>query len=202
MDGRNTRSASVAEIASMLGYVFQSPSHMLFAPTVSEELSFGPTNLKHDSETIRKEVQDAIEIVNLGGYEKTPPLSMSFGQQKRVSIAAILAMRSRILVMDEPTAGQDYKNYMDFVSSILQLPNFEAILFITHDIDMAVIFANRVLLVNQGTIAADGSPQEVLKDRQRLVDCRLVPTSLLQVNLDAYPITQHFYRAEELAHRI
>ena len=127
---------------------------------------------------------------------------MSFGQQKRVSIAAILAMRSRILVMDEPTAGQDYKNYMDFVSSILQLPNFEAILFITHDIDMAVIFANRVLLVNQGTIAADGSPQEVLKDRQRLVDCRLVPTSLLQVNLDAYPITQHFYRAEELAHRI
>lgn len=202
VDGRNTRSASVAEIASMLGYVFQSPSHMLFAPTVSEELSFGPTNLKHDSETIRKEVQDAIEIVNLGGYEKTPPLSMSFGQQKRVSIAAILAMRSRILVMDEPTAGQDYKNYMDFVSSILQLPNFEAILFITHDIDMAVIFANRVLLVNQGTIAADGSPQEVLKDRQRLVDCRLVPTSLLQVNLDAYPITQHFYRAEELAHRI
>ncbi len=202
VNGRDTRDVSVAEIASVLGYVFQSPSHMLFAPTVSEELAFGPRNLKHDPDTIRKEVQDAIEIVNLEGFEEIPPLSMSFGQQKRVSIAAILAMCSRILVMDEPTAGQDYQNYMDFVSSILQLPNFEAILFITHDIDMAVIFANRVWLVNQGAVVADGSPQVVLGDRQRLIDNRLVPTSLLQVNLDAFPNTGHFYRAEELAHRI
>jgi energy-coupling factor transport system ATP-binding protein len=111
-------------------------------------------------------------------------------------------MRSRILVMDEPTAGQDYKNYMEFVSSILQLPNFEAILFITHDIDMAVIFANRVWLINQGSLVADGPPHGVLSDQQRLIHNRLVPTSLLQVNLDAYPQTGRFYRAEELAHRI
>lgn len=110
INGKDTHQLSVAEIASTLGYVFQSPSHMLFAPTVYDELAFGPTNLKHPEEQIRKEVSQAIEIVNLQGYEKTPPLSMSFGQQKRVSIAAILAMRSRILVMDEPTAGQDYKN--------------------------------------------------------------------------------------------
>jgi len=66
-----------------------------------------------------------------------PPLALSFGQQKRVSIAAILAMRSRILVMDEPTAGQDYRNYMQFMDAIMQMPNFDAILFITHDIDEA-----------------------------------------------------------------
>lgn len=202
VDGRDTHNISVAEVASVLGYVFQSPSHMLFAPTVTEELAFGPTNLKHDLVRVREEVKDAIEIVNLEGYEQTPPLSMSFGQQKRVSIASVLAMRSRILVMDEPTAGQDYKNYMEFTSSILQLPGFEAILFITHDIDMAVIFANRVLLVDQGTIAADGPPNEVLSDMQRLIDCRLVPTSLLKVNLDVFAKTQHFYRAEELAHRM
>lgn len=202
VDGRDTRELSVAEIASVLGYVFQSPSHMLFAPTVTEELAFGPRNLKHDPERIRKEVQDAIEIVNLEGYENVPPLSMSFGQQKRVSIAAILSMRSRILVMDEPTAGQDYKNYMEFVSSILQLPNFEAILFITHDIDMAVIFANRVWLINEGSLVADGPPQDVLNDQQRLIDNRLVPTSLLQVNLDAYAKIGHFLRAEELAHSL
>jgi len=110
--GIDTRQLSVAEIAVTVGYVFQSPSHMLFAPTVNDELAFGPTNLKHDPEQIRKEVQEAVEIVNLVGFEQTPPLSMSFGQQKRVSIAAILAMQSRILVMDEPTAGQDYKNYI------------------------------------------------------------------------------------------
>jgi energy-coupling factor transporter ATP-binding protein EcfA2 len=111
-------------------------------------------------------------------------------------------MRSRILVMDEPTAGQDYKNYMDFVTSILQLPGFEAILFITHDIDLAVIYANRILLVDQGAIIADGTPFDVLKDTQRLIDSRLVPTSLLQANLDCYASTQHFFRAEELAHRV
>ncbi|MHB0922435.1 MAG: ABC transporter ATP-binding protein [Bellilinea sp.] len=202
VNGQDTHHLSVAEIASTLGYVFQSPSHMLFAPTVREELAFGPTNLKHPAEQIREEVSQAVEIVNLGGYEETPPLSMSFGQQKRVSIAAILAMRSRILVMDEPTAGQDYKNYMTFMNSILQLPAFEAILFITHDIDMAVIFANRVLLVNDGQIVSDGPPYEVLYDQQRLIDNRLVPTSLLQVNLDYFPMTQKFYSAESLAHRV
>ncbi len=202
VNGRDTHQLSVAEIASTLGYVFQSPSHMLFAPTMREELAFGPSNLKHSSELIQEEVRQAVEIVNLGGFEETPPLSMSFGQQKRVSIAAILSMRSRILVMDEPTAGQDYKNYMAFMKSILQLPTFEAILFITHDIDMAVIFANRVLMVNQGRLVADGSPYEVLYDQQRLVENRLVPTSLLQVNLEHYPNTQKFYSAESLAHRV
>ncbi|WP_322791997.1 ABC transporter ATP-binding protein [Bellilinea sp.] len=200
INGKDTHQLSVAEIASTLGYVFQSPSHMLFAPTVYDELAFGPTNLKHPEEQIRKEVSQAIEIVNLQGYEKTPPLSMSFGQQKRVSIAAILAMRSRILVMDEPTAGQDYKNYMNFMNSILEMPGFEAILFITHDLDMAVIYANRVLLVNDGQVVADGAPAEVLSDLERLRQCRLLPTSLLETNLKYYPRTQQFFRAEALTH--
>jgi energy-coupling factor transport system ATP-binding protein len=200
VDGRDTRELSVAQIASTLGYVFQSPSHMLFAPTVYEELAFGPSNLGHKANEIRKEVTEALQIVNLTGMEKDPPLALSFGQQKRVSIAAILAMRSRILVMDEPTAGQDYKNYMGFMDSILRLPSFEAILFITHDIDLAVVYANRVLLVNDGKVVADGPPAEVLCDFARLAACRLVPTSLLQANLDRYPQTGRFQRAEALAH--
>jgi len=200
VEGRETGELSVAEIASTLGYVFQSPSHMLFAPSVKEELSFGPKNLGHHPEDIEKEVKEAIEIVNLSGLEENPPLALSFGQQKRVTIAAILAMRSKILVMDEPTAGQDYKNYMDFMDSILRLPNFEAILFITHDIDMAVVYANRVLLVSEGTVVADGAPEEVLHDYDLLTRCRLVPTSLLGVNLEMFEHTQKFMRAEALAH--
>jgi len=198
--GRDTREASVAQIASTLGYVFQSPSHMLFAPTVHEELAFGPKNLNHPKEAVEKEVKEALEIVNLSEKINDPPLALSFGQQKRVSIAAILAMRSRILVMDEPTAGQDYKNYMSFMDAILQLPGFEAILFITHDVDLAVIFANRVLMVAEGRIVADGTPREVLSDARRLQDCRLVPTSLLAENLKLWPWSGQFLRAEALAH--
>ncbi|MDP2777276.1 MAG: ABC transporter ATP-binding protein [Anaerolineales bacterium] len=200
VNGRDTREASVAEIAGMLGYVFQSPSHMLFAPTVREELAFGPTNLRHPKEQIEQEVKEALKIVNLSDNENDPPLALSFGQQKRVSIAAILAMRSKILVMDEPTAGQDYMNYMNFMDSILQMPAFEAILFITHDVDLAVIFANRVLMVNEGRLVADGTPQDVLRDFDRLKANRLVPTSLLALNLEKLSATGRFMRAEALAH--
>jgi energy-coupling factor transport system ATP-binding protein len=200
IDGRDTHHLTVAQVARTLGYVFQSPSHMLFAPTVREELAFGPTNLHHKPDEIEKEVKEAIQIVNLSGRENDPPLALSFGQQKRVSIAAILAMRSRILVMDEPTAGQDYKNYINFMDSILGMPGFEAILFITHDLDLAVIYANRVLLVSEGRLVADGPPQEVLADIERLKACRLVPTSLLHANIERYSRTGRFLRAEELAY--
>ena len=200
VEGHDTREMSVAQIAHTLGYVFQSPSHMLFAPTVREELAFGPKNLGACQETITEEVARAVEIVNLKGLEDYPPLALSFGQQKRVSIAAILAMRSKILVMDEPTAGQDYWNYMSFMNSILQMPGFEAIFFITHDLDLAICYASRVILVHEGRIAGDGPPTEVLTDPELLRRCRLVPTSLLAANLEHLSRTGRFMSAEALAH--
>jgi energy-coupling factor transporter ATP-binding protein EcfA2 len=198
--GRDTRNSSVAQIASTLGYVFQSPSHMLFARTVHEELAFGPTNLAHPGPQIEKEVNEALSIVDLQEFAHDPPLALSFGQQKRVSIAAILAMRSRILVMDEPTAGQDYQHYMTFMDSIIDMPGFNAVMFITHDVDLAVIYANRVLLVAGGRLIADGPPEEVLPDFERLEACRLVPSSLLTMNVRLLPETGSFMRAEALAH--
>jgi energy-coupling factor transporter ATP-binding protein EcfA2 len=200
IEGCDTRELSVAQIAHTLGYVFQSPSHMLFAPSVREELAFGPTNLKLPQAEVEKEVQRTLEIMNISELGDNPPLALSFGQQKRVSIAAILSMRSKILVMDEPTAGQDYRNYIGFMDSILSLPAFHALVFITHDIDMAVIYATRVLIVDGGTIVADGPPNEVLADDRRLESYRLVPTSLLEVNRHLYPATGRFIRAEALAH--
>jgi energy-coupling factor transport system ATP-binding protein len=200
VNGQDTKELSVAQIANTLGYVFQSPSHMLFAPTVYEELAFGPKNLRHNPDQIDEEVKLALDIVNLIGMENNPPLALSFGQQKRVSIASVLAMGSRILVMDEPTAGQDYRNYMEFMDAILQLPGFEAILFITHDIDLAVIYSNRALIVANGRVEADGPPEQILDDFERLEACRLVPTSLLKTNLDMRPQTGRFLRAEALAH--
>jgi energy-coupling factor transporter ATP-binding protein EcfA2 len=202
VEGRDTSEMSVAQIAHTLGYVFQSPSHMLFAPTVEEELGFGPKNLGYNQETITEGVARAVEIVNLKGLEEYPPLALSFGQQKRVSIAAILAMRSKILVMDEPTAGQDYWNYMTFMNSILQMPGFEAIFFITHDLDLAICYASRVILMHEGRVAGDGPPAEVLTDPELLRRCRLVPTSLLAANLEHLPETGRFMSAEALAHAL
>jgi len=200
LEGRNTREISVAQAAQTIGYVFQSPSQMLFAPTVEEELSFGPRNLRHDKATIQQNVDLALNVVNMADYRDSPPLALSFGQQKRISIAAVLAMRSRILMMDEPTAGQDYWNYMAFMDAILQMPGFDAVIFITHDLDLAVTYANRVVLIHDGRIAEEGPAEGVLSDFELLRRCRVVPTSLLALNLEHLPNTGRFMRAEMLAH--
>ncbi len=200
LEGKDTKKITVAQAAKTVGYVFQSPTQMLFAPTVKEELEFGPRNLRYDPDTIKQNVEWAISTVHLESELQTPPLALSFGQQKRISIAAVLAMRSRILMMDEPTAGQDYWNYLSFMDSILQMPGFDAILFITHDVDLAVIYANRIILVYDGAIVKDGPPNEVLADEDQLSRCRVLPTSLLRINQQYFPKTGHFLRAEQLSH--
>jgi energy-coupling factor transport system ATP-binding protein len=206
--GEDTRKMSVAQIARSLGYVFQSPTHMLYAPTVREELEFGPRNLNFDPAAITNYVNESLSTVNLKGLDEYPPLGLSFGQQKRTTIAAVLAMRSKILIMDEPTAGQDFANYTHFMDTLCDVSdgaqsilsaNFEATLFITHDIDLAVTYANRVLLFGDKHIVADGKPQDVLKDEGMLLKYRVRPTSLLRLNLSLFPKTGRFLPAAALA---
>lgn len=208
VEGKDTNSMSVAQIAHSLGFVFQSPTHMLFAPTVREELEFGPKNLEIDSLSIPRLVAESILTMNLKGFEEYPPLGLSFGQQKRTTIAAVLAMQSKIMIMDEPTAGQDYSNYTRFMEALckpsdgrrsLVAENFAATLFITHDLDLAVTYANRVLLFGDKHIAADGQPEEVLKDFDLLTRYRVRPTSLLRMNLSLLSKTKQFLTAEALA---
>ena len=208
LDGTDTRSMSVAQIAHSVGYVFQSPTHMLYAPTVREELEFGPKNLEFEKDSIPKLVSESVTTVNLKGLEEYPPLGLSFGQQKRTTIAAVLAMQSKIMIMDEPTAGQDYSNYTHFMDAMcrplngaksLVAENFAATLFITHDLDLAVTYANRVLLFGDKHIVADGSPEDVLKDFGLLTHYRVRPTSLLRMNLSLLPRTGRFLTAAALA---
>ncbi|WKZ38264.1 MAG: ABC transporter ATP-binding protein [Anaerolineales bacterium] len=208
VEGQDTRKMSVAQIARVLGYVFQSPTHMLYAPTVREELEFGPKNLNFELSQIDKSVDESLSTVNLKGLEEYPPLGLSFGQQKRTTIAAVLAMRSKILIMDEPTAGQDFANYTRFMEALCSSSNgaqsilsahFDSTLFITHDLDLAVTYANRVLLFGDKHIVADGAPEEVLKDIDVLLKYRVRPTSLLRLNLELLPQTGGFLPAESLA---
>jgi energy-coupling factor transport system ATP-binding protein len=209
INGKDTRNMSVAQIARTLGYVFQSPTHMLYAPTVREELEFGPKNLDFKKELMDQTVTESVSTVNLNGLETYPPLGLSFGQQKRTTIAAVLAMQSKIMIMDEPTAGQDYANYTHFMDAMcrpaaegsrsLVASNFDATLFITHDLDLAVTYANRVLIFGDRHIVADGRPEDVLKDFEMLNRYRVLPTSLLRLNLHLLARTGQFLAAEQLA---
>lgn len=199
LEGVDSKKSTVATAAKTIGYVFQSPSQMLFAASVREELAYGPKNLGFNPEQVEENVNWAIETVHLEEELPTPPLALSFGQQKRVSIASVLSMRSRVLMMDEPTAGQDYWNYQSFMSTILQTPGFDAIVFITHDLDLALIFANRVVVLYGGEIVADGHPQDILQDEEKLNKWRLMPTSLLKLNQQLWPQTGQYLCAEALS---
>ncbi len=182
--GENTRELSVAQLAARIGYVFQSPGAMLFASTVHKELSFGPENLGFQRERIDMAVQQAEEALNVTQFDARSPFSLSFGQQKRVTIASVLAMQSKILLLDEPTAGQDYRSYTSFMEYLRSLSELDVLLFITHDLDLALRFTQRILLLRDGNLVADGSPLEVLADPDLLESCNLRPTSLLHYLLE------------------
>jgi energy-coupling factor transporter ATP-binding protein EcfA2 len=178
--GEDTRNLSVAQLAARIGYVFQSPGAMLFAPTVRKEVSFGPENLRFPPERLQRAVRQAEEALNVAQFEERSPFSLSFGQQKRVTIASVLSMQGRILLLDEPTAGQDYRAYISFMEHLRNLPGLDVLLFITHDLDLALRYTQRVLLLREGRLVADGAPLEVLADQTLLESCNLRPTSLLR----------------------
>lgn len=183
--GEATRKLSVAQVAARIGYVFQSPSAMLFAPTVQKEVRFGPENMRFTPDRVTSVVQQAEEALNVAEFAERSPFSLSFGQQKRVAIASILAMQSKILLLDEPTAGQDYRSYIAFMEYLRALPTLDALLFITHDLDLALRYTQRVLLLKEGKLVADGPPLQVLADTKLLDACNLRPTSLLRYLLSS-----------------
>src|SRR5712692_9801157 len=178
--GEDTRNLSVAQLAARIGYVFQSPGAMLFAPSVRKEVSFGPENLGFAPERLKSAVRQAEEALDVAQFEERSPFALSFGQQKRVSIASVLAMQGRVLLLDEPTAGQDYRSYTSFIEYLRGLPELDALLVITHDLDLALRFTQRIMLLKEGNLVADGPPLQVLADPALLEACNLRPTSLLR----------------------
>src|SRR5947209_16391917 len=137
---------------------------MLFAPSVRKEISFGPENLRFAPERIKAAVEQAEEALNIAPFDKRSPFSLSFGQQKRVAIASVLSMQGKILLLDEPTAGQDYRSYISFMEYLRSLPEVDPLVNITHDLDLALRSTQRVLLLKEGNLVADGPPLEVLAD--------------------------------------
>jgi energy-coupling factor transport system ATP-binding protein len=205
VDGRDAAERTTAELATTFGYVFQSPSQMLFARTVREELLFGPTNLGHDPSTFDDLLDDVLTRTSLADLEnilERPPLALSFGQQKRLALAIALGLRPSTLILDEPSAGQDHRTAEGFIREVLAIPGLESVYLITHDVDLALTHANRILLFRDGRIVADGPPLEVIEDSNRWISCNLRPTSLMAANARWGDREQGFLDAETLARQI
>jgi len=205
VDGVDAAGRGTASLATTFGYVFQSPSQMLFARTVREELAFGPTNLRRDPTNLADLIADCLRrtaLDELEGILERPPLSLSFGQQKRLALAIALALEPSTLILDEPSAGQDHQTAEGFMREVLAIPGLESVYFITHDVDLALTHADRILLFRDGRIVADGSPTEVIVDESRWHGCNLTETSLMQANARWPGHDGRFLDAESLALRI
>jgi energy-coupling factor transport system ATP-binding protein len=202
VDGRSIAGRRVAELASVFGYVFQNPSQMLFARSVRDELEFGPRNLGRDETELGALAAAALRRVGLADEPDIldrPPLTLSFGQQKRLALAVALALEPRTLVLDEPSAGQDHRSATAFMTEVQRIAGLESVFFVTHDVDLALTFADRVLLLRDGAIVADGRPLDVIADRDRWTGCNLRYTSLMEANAAASARTGRFLSGAELA---
>lgn len=186
IDGRNAAGRPIAELARSIGYVFQSPSQMLFARTVREELLFGPRNLGMALDDPDALALEALRRTGLHQEENIldrPPLTLSFGQQKRLAMAIGLALRPATLILDEPSAGQDHRTAAAFMRAVAEIPGLDSLYFVTHDVDLALTHSDRILVVRDGRIVADGPPASVVEDAERWAACNLERTSLMEANL-------------------
>ncbi len=185
VDMRDARVTPVAELARTIGYVFQSPSQMLFARTVREELLFGPRNLGLPMDDPDAVAMDALRRTGLAAEEgilDRPPMTLSFGQQKRLALAIGLALQPKTLILDEPSAGQDFRTASAFMREVATIPELESLYFITHDVDLALTHADRILVIRDGRIVADGPPTTVIEDVDGWAASNLHRTSLMAAN--------------------
>ena len=179
---------SLLKFRQKVGIVFQNPDDQIFAPTVEEDVAFGPLNLGLPMEEVQDRVEEALARVGMSGFEKTAPHHLSGGQKKRVAIAGILAMKPEVMVLDEPTAGLDPQGVVN-LQKLLRNLNDEGITIIisTHEVDLVPNYAKRVFVLVDGLLIAEGTPREIFAQ----------PEILEQANLKVPIVTELFQDLEK-----
>jgi len=157
---------NLKKVRSMVGMVFQNPDDQLFLPTVFDDVSFGPMNMGLDKEEVKKRTSRALEAVGMAGFEKRLSHHLSFGQKKRIAIATVLSMGPEVLVLDEPTSNLDPRNRRNLVELLKTFKTTKIIA--THDMGMVASVCDRVVVMSQGKVVADGPTKEILTDQDLL----------------------------------
>jgi len=163
IQGIDTRNATIAELARKVGFVFQDPNDHLFADTVEEEISFTLKNLGLEDGAIRSRIDEVLERFRLDKYRRWYPRALSGGEKQRVALASVLAVQPEILILDEPTRGMEYRlkaELMNFLQEYADQGN--TVILVTHDVETAAEYADRVILLGEGRIVVDGSKRDVL----------------------------------------
>ncbi len=178
----DTRQHSVAQLARRVAYVFQNPDEQLFERTVRREVAFGPRNLGGSPAEIDRAVEDSLALVGLADRADTHPYDLQPAERKWVAFAAALAMGSPVLLLDEPTTGQDAAGIQRLGSIVEDLKqDGRTLITITHDVEFCADHFDRVVVLSGGHIVADGPAREVLVQRETLASAGVEPPQLVRL---------------------
>ena len=195
--GRDISQDSIAERSERIGFVLQNPNQMISQTMIFDEVALG-LRLRGIEETeVEERVHEVLKTCGLYSFRKWPISALSFGQKKRVTIASILVLKPEIIILDEPTAGQDYKTYTDIMNFLDSLQKQgHTIVMITHDMQLMLEYSDRCLVVVEGKIIADDNPVTILNQKDLLESANLKQTSLYSLGqkllCDPVKVTQYY----------
>lgn len=204
LNGHSINEASIKERADHIGYVLQDPNMMISKNTVSEEVALGLTLRAVAPDEIERRVAETFKVCGLFEFRHWPISALSFGQKKRVTIAAILVLNPELLILDEPTAGQDWQHYTEMMTFIRDLNRKIGIsvIFITHDMHLMMEYTDRVVVLNNGVIAYDDQPMKLFANLDLLKQASLVETSLFtlaqRIKVDPEALIASFINQEKV----
>jgi len=182
VDGRNTRETSTAQLSRKVGVAFQNPDHQLFSESVEEEMSFALRNFGFAPELVEQRVKWGLEMFGLEGYRKSSPLVLSGGEKKRLTLACILAWDPEVVILDEPTVGQDSIQKEKLAGTIRMLTaSGKTVVVVSHDIEFLWPMQPRVVVMKAGKVVGDGPAAKLMQDTGLLDSARVVQPQLVEL---------------------
>lgn len=183
IDGQSASSLSTAQISRKVGVAFQNPDHQLFSESVEEEMAFALRNFGFPSGLVEDRVRWGLELFGLGEYRKSSPLVLSGGEKKRLTLACILAWDPQVVILDEPTVGQDSIQKEKLAGTIRMLASAgKTIVVVSHDIEFLWPIQPRVVVMKAGKIVGDGAAALLMQDRRLLDSARVVQPQLVSLH--------------------
>jgi energy-coupling factor transport system ATP-binding protein len=183
LKGEDVTKRGKADLARVVGYTFQNPDCQLFCKTVKDEIAFGPRHLNLQKEEVNSRVENTLKMMRLEQFRDRDPQTLSRGQKIGVAVASVLAMKPEVLILDEPTLGQDFRRIRSLVSMLKSMSNEGlALVVITHDVNFAAEHSSRVVIMKDGIILVDGEPHVVLSQEDVLHSARLEPPASVRLS--------------------
>ncbi|WP_068962507.1 energy-coupling factor transporter ATPase [Desulfosporosinus sp. BG] len=183
VEGMNTLQYETSDLARTIGYVFQNPDHQIFSTTVEKELEFGLKNAGYKGKVIKERIDQVLQYTGLEKFRSVHPFSLGKGERQMIAVASILVLKPKLLIIDEPTTGSDWTGVQTMMTLIRNLNAAgTTIVMISHDMDLVAQYAKRVIVLKDGGIFLDSTPQDVFSNESLLLNSAIVPPQLCRLS--------------------